>query len=69
VRRNRPSSSALKVAHAVVFLSREPEVAALLPPGLAESTERLLRASGLLRKGRSRRLDSTLFRRFYYYLD
>ena len=69
MRRNRASNTALKVAHAVVFLSREPKVAALLPPGLAGSTERLLRASGLLGRGRSRRLDSPLFRRFYYYLD
>jgi len=57
------------VAHAVVFLSREPEVAALLPPGLGESTERLLLASGLLRQGQLRRLDSPLFRRFYYFVD
>ncbi|HXT21870.1 MAG TPA: SAM-dependent methyltransferase [Thermoanaerobaculia bacterium] len=69
MRRNRPSSSALRVAHAVAFLSREPEVAALLPPGLGESTERLLLASGLLRRAQLRRLDSPFFRRLYYYVD
>ncbi|HXT52339.1 MAG TPA: SAM-dependent methyltransferase [Thermoanaerobaculia bacterium] len=69
MRRNRPSTSALKVAQAAVFLSREPEVAALLPPGLAESTERLLRASGLLRPSQLRRFESPFFRFFSYYLD
>ena len=67
--RNRPSRTALSVAHTVAFLSREPEIAALLPPGLAQDNERLLRASGLLRGRRLRRLDSPRFRRFFYYLD
>jgi methyltransferase (TIGR00027 family) len=69
VRRNRPSSSALKVAHAVAFLSHEPEVAAVLPPGLAETNERLLRAGGLLRAHHGRRLRSPRFRRFFYFVD
>jgi methyltransferase (TIGR00027 family) len=69
VRRNRPSTTALKVAHAVAFLSHDPAVAALLPPGLAATNERLLRTSGLLRAGQLRRIESPLFRRFYYYLD
>jgi methyltransferase (TIGR00027 family) len=69
VRRNRPSTTALKVAHAVAFLSRDPEVAALLPRGLAAANEQLLRSSGLLRDGQLRRIESPRFRRFYYYLD
>lgn len=69
MRRNRPSSSALKVAHAVAFLSREPEVAALLPPGLADSNERLLRAAGLLRPHQGKRLESPRYRRLFYFID
>ena len=67
--RDRPSRSALQVAHAVAFLSREPEVAALLPPGLAEDNERLLRAAGLLKPRHVRRMESPRFRRFFYLLD
>ncbi|HET9767811.1 MAG TPA: SAM-dependent methyltransferase [Thermoanaerobaculia bacterium] len=69
MRRNRPSFSALKVAHAVAFLSHDPEVAALLPPGLAAANEQLLRGSGLLRDGQLRRIESPAFRRFYYFVD
>ncbi len=67
--RDRPSRSALQVAHAVAFLSREPAVAALLPPGLAEDNERLLRASGLLKPRHVRRMESPRFRRFFYLVD
>jgi len=69
VRRNRPSRSALQVARAVAFLSRDPEVHALLPAGLADDNERLLRGSGLLTARQVRRLSSPRFRRFYYALD
>lgn len=67
--RDRPSRSALQVARAVAFLSREPAIAALLPPGLAEDNELLLRASGLLTPRQVRRMESPRFRRFVYLLD
>jgi methyltransferase (TIGR00027 family) len=57
------------VAQAVAFLSREPAVAALLPPGLAEENERLLRAAGLLTPRQVRRIESPRYRRLYYRLD
>jgi methyltransferase (TIGR00027 family) len=53
----------------VAFLSHEPEVAAVLPPGLAETNERLLRASGHLRAKHVRRLQSPRFRRLFYFID
>ena len=67
--RDRPSRTALKVAQAIAFLGREPEVAALLPPGLAADNERLLLASGLIKPRQLRRMESPRFRRFAYLLD
>ncbi len=44
--RNRPSLTALKIARTVVYLAHDPELAAMLPPGAGEWTERLLRHAG-----------------------
>ena len=41
----------------------------MLPPGLAETNERLLQASGHLRGKHVRRLQSPRFRRFFYFVD
>jgi methyltransferase (TIGR00027 family) len=46
VRRNRPSRSARSVARAVAFLALDPEVAPVLPAGLAATNHRLLVAAG-----------------------
>lgn len=69
MRRNRPSRTALKVARAVVFEAGDPEVAALLPPGLAATQERLLVSSGLLSEGQRRLMARPRFRRFYQRFD
>jgi methyltransferase (TIGR00027 family) len=69
VRRNRPSRSALKVVQAIAFLAQEPEVAALLPPGLAETNERLLLGAKLMKPAQLRRLANPRVRRFVYFVD
>ncbi len=45
MRKNRPSRTAPKVGLAVLFVAGEASYAGLLPPGLAEATERLLLAA------------------------
>ncbi len=49
MREHRPSQTALKVAHVILYLSSHPRLGATLPTGAAEFTEKLLLAAGLLK--------------------
>jgi methyltransferase (TIGR00027 family) len=64
MRANRPSRTALQVVQAIAFLAVDPQLAALLPPGLAESNEKLLLGSGLIKPRQLRRMESPRLRRF-----
>jgi hypothetical protein len=69
VRRNRPSSSALKVAHAVAFLQPRPGGGALLPPASPQPNERLLARSGTPATSPGQRRREPALRRLFYLLD
>lgn len=49
MRKDRPSRTAPKIGLAILFVAADPRHGALLPPGLAEATERLLLAAGSLK--------------------
>ena len=49
MRANRPSRTAAQVGGVILYVAEDPRYAALLPPGLAEETERLLMAGGGLK--------------------
>src|SRR5262245_9601645 len=69
MRANRPSRTALQIVRAIAFLAVEPQLAALLPPGLAETNERLLVGSGLLTERQRRRIAKPRLRRLMFRWD
>ncbi len=63
MRKQKPSRTALKIAMAIVTLSAKPGMAAVIPAGAVEATEKLLVASGavserIVRWARTRRMAS-----------
>lgn len=64
MRENRPSRTASQVAQVIVYLGQDERLAPLLPAGLAEWNERLLRAAGILTPWRVRLMKRPGYRRF-----
>ena len=69
MRKNLPSKTALQVGMNLIFLSQDERIAALLPPGSLEWTERLLKAAGYLDERRHAQLLSPRMRRFSAFME
>jgi methyltransferase (TIGR00027 family) len=62
--RNKPSRTAVKIGHAVVFEAYDETIASILPAGLAEMTERLLFAVNALKPWHMKMVRAAWYRRF-----
>lgn len=67
MRENRPSQTAILIARATLLLSRDPDLAAMVPAGAAEACRRFLEAAGI--RPWLRLLDRRWFRSLAFFLE
>lgn len=66
---NRPSLTAIKVARGIVFVSEDPRVRELLPPGAVECNAHLLREAQLITPSMEKLYRKPWFRSFAHWVE